>query len=251
MHRRCLALLTNCTHTFYPPCILFYGQIPIHFRVQVIVLQGVFWLQNYALHAAAPTSATLILQPIRDLQPPIQMPLGCQHVTHPTFIQPQPLPLTPQLSLPPITKPLNHLAGHSVQQRVIQRMTKVRHAVPLLGTTTKRHPVHRRLQHPIRPKRQQIANVHQYRRLRKRLRSRVHRHSRPAAVLLEDLEPRLTRQAEQQGDASVVRVRTGAYRGGAGCERAACGVVEQAEDGARGAARLVVAGGEVGGVRDV
>lgn len=112
------------------------------------------------------TLISLTLNPIRNLQPPLQMPLGSNNLILPFLTQPQPLPLTPQLLLPlPLTPKLfNQRTRHSLQPHVIQRVTKIRHAIPLLSTA-KRHTMHRRLEQPIRPIAQQIPNVNQNRRM--------------------------------------------------------------------------------------
>lgn len=126
---------------------------------------------------------------------------------------------------------------------------------PALARLGEDDPVHRTPQQPVRPVRQQIANIHQDRRRGVPLGAgRRDGHRRPPAVLGVDLQAGLPLLPEQQRDRSVVRVGAGAHvlgghvRGGQLGERR---VVQEAQGVARGALLAKVGGAEEVRGRDV
>lgn len=172
---------------------------------------------------------------------------------------PKPNNLAPPLT--PLSKPTHHVTRNRHQLRIIQRMAEVHNAIPIarvrrpLLIQRKHHPVHRRLQQPIRPIAEQVTDINQDRRERKVLlpvARRVHGDRRPGSPRRQDLEPRLPGSLEEQRDAPVVGVCAGAHvlgvlvAGGGGREYRR--VVEVAQDRARVALRWVVARGEEVGV---
>ncbi|KAL1999406.1 hypothetical protein VTN02DRAFT_4572 [Thermoascus thermophilus] len=167
----------------------------------------------------------------------------------------------------------NQRTRHGHQLRLVDGMAEEDDAVAILGVRAallrerEDDAVHGRLEEAVGPEAEEVADVDQDRGERLLCRpvpllffsitagccfSRLHRHRSPGPLRGEDLETRLARPLEEERDAAVVRVRAGpdidvvpvAGRRGGG----EGGVVEEAEDAARGALGGIVSGGEeVGG----
>lgn len=113
----------------------------------------------------------------------------------------------------------NNFTRNRDQLGRIDRMTEINKSIPIprIGTPLlrqrKHHPMHRRLEQPISPVTQQIPNIHQNRRERKRITPwpRHNRHRRPAPFRSKNLQPRLTGPLEKQRDTPVIGMRAGSH----------------------------------------
>lgn len=156
-------------------------------------------------------------------------------------------PLSRPLPFAPL---LHHLARHRHQFRIIHRVTEVSHTVPVLtqaftSLLGEYNTVNSTLQEPVRPVAQQVSYINQDR-WSPLVAQRIDGHRCPHTLGRQDLQTGLAaRLLEEERDTAIVGVSASADVGAV--DRRQSGVVEQAEDAARGPGAAVVALREPGG----